>query len=92
MVRKRNHFKQTASLEEPLTKFSKTLRDQVRTLPAGSKQAKLSQKIQDAALRINAWLNSEKQAPEARPARVKPGMPWVEKRHLILPAIGAVKV
>ena len=61
MVKKRNRFKQTTSLEERLTKFSETLRDQAKTLPAGSEQAELSRKIwqADAALRINALLNSE---------------------------------
>lgn len=61
MAKKRNRFKQTTSLEERLTKFSETLHDQARTLPAGSKQTELSRKIwqTDAALRINALLNSE---------------------------------
>ncbi len=61
MEKKRNRFKQTTSLEERLRKFSETLRDQARTLPAGSEQAELSRKIWQthAALRINALLNSE---------------------------------
>lgn len=60
MVKKRNRFKQTTSLEERLTKFSKTLHDRIRTLPAGSEQAEVSRKIRqtDAALRINAVLRS----------------------------------
>jgi hypothetical protein len=60
MVKKRSRFKQTTSLEQRLTKFSRALQDQVKTLPTGSQQADLSRKIQqtDAALRINALLNS----------------------------------
>ena len=64
MVKKRKRFKQTTSLEERLTKFSKTLHDQVKTLPDGSQQAELSRKIRqtDAARRMNAALNSHETA------------------------------
>jgi hypothetical protein len=67
MSRKRNRFKQTTSLQERLTKFSKALHDQAKTAPAGSEQAELSRKIQqtDAALRINALLNPEAAGTES---------------------------
>jgi hypothetical protein len=60
MVKKRNRFKQTASLAERLTDQAERLRERARNLPTGAEQTSLWRKVCQAetALRIDAWLSS----------------------------------
>jgi hypothetical protein len=58
MIKKRRRFKQTTTLAERLTAQAGRLRNQARSLPPGSEQTELWQKVRQAetALRVDQWL------------------------------------
>jgi hypothetical protein len=74
MIKSRNRFKQTTSLEERLSMFTTDLRQQAATLEAGTEEAitvlkRISQG--EAALRLNAFLQMAEDPSDRHPSREK---------------------
>jgi hypothetical protein len=67
MVKKRRRFKQTTTLAERLTAEAIRLRSQASSLPPGSEQTELWQKVRqtETALRVDQWLASTESSPSA---------------------------
>jgi hypothetical protein len=65
MVKKRRRFKQTQTLAERLAEHVGRLRQRASSLPSGTEQARLWQKVHQAerALSIDAWLASPGTVP-----------------------------
>jgi uncharacterized protein (DUF2235 family) len=76
MVKKRNRFKQTTTLEERLSRFTTDLRQEAKTVQAGTEEAvRLGKRIRqsEAALRLNAFLKggNEEADERERPAALR---------------------
>ena len=67
MIKKRRRFKQTTTLAERLTAQAGRLRNQASSLPPGSEQTELWQKVRqtETALRVDQWLASAESSPSA---------------------------